>query len=153
MSKSNYSDEVELGIVAAKHEIIPNLWLGSHPSSIHDMKYVFALNGRPTYHVAIGQMVVCQPFDDAEYMPKIEMIHTLAKMVLDCIKKGPTLVHCTAGINRSALIVALALIYQGKKPLDAIALIRSTRSEICLSNKTFERWLLDKAEIESWMKK
>lgn len=123
-------------------EIIPNLFLGNHPKHITRFKYVFAMNSCPTYHVGIGQMVVCRPINDAPYIPDESVLHETAKMVLDCVEKGTTLVHCTAGINRSSLIVALALIHKGMKPADAISLIREKRSEICLSNQTFESWLL-----------
>lgn len=124
------------------HEIVPNLFLGSQPSSIDKFKYVFAMNGRPTYWIPVGKMVFCRPFHDCELVPDVEMLHDTAEMVLECSKKGPTLVHCMAGINRSSLIVGLALVKSGMAPKDAIALIREKRSKMCLSNETFAAWLL-----------
>lgn len=126
-----------------------NLFLGSLPASIMTFKFVFAMNGRPTYHVPIGTMVVCRPFDDAPYIPNEEMLHDTAQMILKYSKQGPTLVHCAAGINRSAMVLALALIHDGMKPEDAIALIRTKRSKLCLSNETFEQWLLNLKELPS----
>jgi protein-tyrosine phosphatase len=52
------------------------------------------------------------------------------------------LVHCQAGLNRSSLIVAKALILDGRSPKDSIDLIREKRSPACLCNKAFEEWLL-----------
>jgi protein-tyrosine phosphatase len=59
-----------------------------------------------------------------------------------CRRRGPTLVHCTAGVNRSALIVAAALIQEGMDAAPAIALLRAKRGPDVLFNQNFERWLL-----------
>jgi hypothetical protein len=141
-------DDWDFELIEEYNEIIPNLFLGSHPSDINKFDYVFALNGRPTYYIALGKMVICRPFNDVDClpMPNEEMLHELADLVLKCITKGPTLVHCAAGINRSSLVLGLALIHQGMKPADAVALIREKRSKMCLSNKTFENWLLNQPE-------
>jgi protein-tyrosine phosphatase len=58
-----------------------------------------------------------------------------------CRAAGPTLVHCQAGLNRSSLVIARALILSGMPSVAAIALIREKRSPACLSNPSFERWL------------
>lgn len=129
------------------NRIRENLFLGGHPNSVMTFKYVFAMNGRPTYHVPIGTMVICRPFDDAPYMPPEEMLHDIAQMILKYSRQGPTLVHCAAGINRSALVLALALVHDGMTPEDAIKLIREKRSDLCLSNKTFEQWLLNLKDL------
>jgi protein-tyrosine phosphatase len=50
-------------------------------------------------------------------------------------------VHCQAGLNRSSLVIARALILSGMPSVAAIALIREKRSPACLSNPSFERWL------------
>jgi len=57
-------------------------------------------------------------------------------------KHGVTLVHCQAGINRSGLVTALALVEEGMKAVDAIALLRAKRSPAVLCNRAFEQWLL-----------
>lgn len=66
----------------------------------------------------------------------------LAQWVNSCAKDGPTLVHCQAGLNRSALVVARALMFQGLSAPEAISLLRSTRDEAVLCNSSFEEWLL-----------
>jgi len=79
---------------------------------------------------------------DAAEMPNLIQIHALADYVAAVSKIAPTLVHCQAGLNRSGLIVCLALMKDGMNAADAISLLRSQRSEVCLSNGTFEKFLL-----------
>jgi len=72
-------------------------------------------------------------------------VNRLARWVNQCRRTGPVLVHCQAGLNRSALIVAKALWYKkfgcGEKIL---AHLRCTRSPAVLCNKAFE------TEVLSW---
>jgi protein-tyrosine phosphatase len=119
-----------------------NLWWGSQPTEIWDYKYVFALNGMPKYFVENGQEVVIRPFNDGA-VPDEEMLHDLAQRVLKATRKGKTLVHCQAGINRSSLIVALALVHDGMAPKDAIAHLKKQRGTMVLSNPHFVEWLLE----------
>lgn len=70
-----------------------------------------------------------------------EIVHAIANWVSSCIFDGPTLVHCQAGLNRSSLVAALVLIQRGRTVDEAISLIRAKRSDACLSNEAFERWL------------
>lgn len=51
---------------------------------------------------------------------------------------GPTLVHCQAGLNRSGLVTALALILDGMTPGEAIALLREKRCAAVLCNAAFD---------------
>lgn len=119
-----------------------NLWLGAEPKDIREFKYVFALNGRPNYHIELGQMVVVRPFDDISVMPSESMLDWVSDLVLKASSQGPTLVHCQAGLNRSALVLALTLIKRGMVAYDAIALLREKRGNEVLFNKTFANWLL-----------
>lgn len=123
-------------------QLTDNLWLSGQPKDIQKYKYVFAFNGRPAYYISNGQQVVVRPFDDSDYLPDVSMLHEMADLASSCVKKGPTLLHCTAGMNRSALIAALVLIKDGMSPSDAIEMIREKRFVECLSNKTFHDWLL-----------
>jgi len=79
---------------------------------------------------------------DAAAMPNLIQLHALADYVAAVSKIAPTLVHCQAGLNRSGLIVCLALMKDGMTANEAINLLRSQRSEVCLSNATFEKYLL-----------
>ncbi len=51
------------------------------------------------------------------------------------------LVHCTAGLNRSGLIVALALMANGLTADQAIDLIRERRDQWALCNESFVEFL------------
>jgi protein-tyrosine phosphatase len=51
------------------------------------------------------------------------------------------LVHCQAGLNRSGVVVARALMADGMSAVEAVSLIRERRSPACLCNPAFERWL------------
>jgi hypothetical protein len=63
-----------------------------------------------------------------------------------CIADGPTLIHCQAGLNRSALVAGKVLVADGMTGEDAVALIRDKRSPACLCNPAFEAALLDNDE-------
>ena len=54
----------------------------------------------------------------------------------------PVLVHCQAGLNRSSLVAARALMFEGRPAVDAIAVVRKRRSPACLCNQAFEEYLL-----------
>jgi protein-tyrosine phosphatase len=59
-------------------------------------------------------------------------------------KRGKkVLIRCQAGWNRSGLITALVLIRDGMDARKAIDLIRSTRSDQALCNKSFEKFLIE----------
>jgi hypothetical protein len=83
-------------------------------------------------------------YDSADE-PDVEQIEELAAWVISRRGEGQTgrvLVHCQAGLNRSALVAARALmVAKGMTADDAIGLIREKRSPTCLCNPTFERFL------------
>jgi protein-tyrosine phosphatase len=74
-----------------------------------------------------------------------DQVDTIAAWINECRATGPVLVHCQAGLNRSSLVAARALVLEGMQPAEAIALIRAKRSSACLCNPAFERWLLANA--------
>lgn len=71
----------------------------------------------------------------------VEQVDALANWINVCVKDGPTLVHCQAGLNRSGLIAGRALMLQGKTADEAIKLLRETRSPAVLCNPAFEAHL------------
>ena|ERR1700688_1921617 len=81
---------------------------------------------------------------DSGDLPDNQQLYSIARWVNICRKTGPTLVHCQAGLNRSGLVTALALILEGMEPADAIAKLRQSRCNAVLCNKAFERWLLQR---------
>lgn len=80
-------------------------------------------------------------YDTADGEPDRGLLVGIASWVNTVRALGPTLVHCQAGLNRSALVAGLALILDGTPAADAIALLREKRSPAVLCNATFERWL------------
>jgi hypothetical protein len=80
---------------------------------------------------------------DASDVPDADLLSAIADDVNRYRAEGKTLVHCQAGLNRSNLITALALIRSGMAPADAIALLREKRSPVVLCNAAFESWLLE----------
>jgi len=57
------------------------------------------------------------------------------------------LIRCQAGVNRSGLVTALVLMIAGYTASNAVALVRSQRSQFVLSNSNFEKWLLTEAHM------
>jgi protein-tyrosine phosphatase len=88
-----------------------------------------------------GALIV-RLFDRGE-IPDRDLLVGIATWVNVVRKLGPTLVHCQAGLNRSGLVAALALVLSGVKPADAIALLREKRCAAVLCNAAFESWLLE----------
>lgn len=84
---------------------------------------------------------------DSNDGPIRDNIVELATLVNECRAQGNTLVHCQAGLNRSGLVAAIALVLsgveQGISPHRAINILRESRSPAVLCNKTFESWVLD----------
>lgn len=70
-----------------------------------------------------------------------ELINGIAVWVAAAMDDGEVLVHCQAGLNRSSLVAARALMFRGLTADQAIDLIREVRSPACLCNPAFESWL------------
>jgi hypothetical protein len=67
-----------------------------------------------------------------------ERIHELADRVVEAAEAGKrVLVRCQAGMNRSGLVTALALVKMGWEPDDAMDHMRSQRSPYVLFNESF----------------
>lgn len=68
----------------------------------------------------------------------VEHVQALAYHVATAVAENrKTLVRCQAGINRSSLVAALAMVHLGWEPQEAIAQIRATRSPDALCNLGF----------------
>lgn len=82
-------------------------------------------------------------YDDIEQ--GFDQINDLADMVNSARKEGVVFVHCQAGLNRSSLVVAVALIRNGDvaNGQEAIDLLRSKRDPAVLCNPAFEKWVRD----------
>lgn len=122
-----------------------NLWSGGTPADVGEapayFDYILNLYPWEAYHTSPRTRVKKVELYDAGEIPDVSLLYELAGWVNDKRALGPTLVHCQAGINRSSLVVSLALILGGRVPDEAIAFIRKQRSSACLSNEYFENWL------------
>jgi Cyclin-dependent kinase inhibitor 3 (CDKN3) len=138
----------------APTEIIPNLWMGGYPlgkdgfgnydPSYEGFDLVIDLDEEaPDLADFGGIMHLHWPIDDGYLMPDTATATALGELAATAVRHElKTLIHCYAGLNRSGLITALALIALGHEPRAAIALIRERRSAHALFNRTFARWLL-----------
>lgn len=67
----------------------------------------------------------------------------------DWVNGKKILIRCQAGLNRSGLVMGLVLIREGYTAEEALHLMRSNRSQWCVCNKSFERYLLN-VDPEIW---
>lgn len=81
------------------------------------------------------------PIMDGE-MPDLDRLHGVAKMCAELIKRGDrVLSHCGMGLNRSALMAALILMYGGMSNTEAVERCQ-TRRPGALYNTIFRNYLL-----------
>ena len=128
--------------------IVDNLYQGGCTTGLvlpPEIKHVFSLYPWERYevHHNIKTEAYFYFYDDMSKMSEqtIELVEAISDMVAATHQEG-VLIHCQAGLNRSSLIMGRSLmkIY----PMDAdeaIAIIRSERSEACLCNTEFEKYL------------
>jgi protein-tyrosine phosphatase len=125
-------------------EIVPDLWVGGCedglilPGFIENLISVYPWEAYTVNHELESSLAV-RMYDSIDQA--FHQVDAVAMWVNACRAAGPTLVHCQAGLNRSSLVIARALILSGMPSAAAIALIREKRSSACLSNPSFERWL------------
>jgi protein-tyrosine phosphatase len=81
------------------------------------------------------------PIQDGE-MPDLDRLHAVAKMAATLIKRGDrVLSHCGLGLNRSALMAALILMYNGMPGDEAVTRIQARRPG-ALYNDVFRDYLV-----------
>lgn len=120
-----------------------NLWQGGclHGVRLPDQfRYVVSLY--PWEKYALGpntEREEIRMYDSLDQ--SFDQVDEIAQSVVGLTDLGPTLVHCQAGLNRSGLVAARALIYMGNSPAAAIGKLRAARSPIVLCNEAFENWL------------
>lgn len=136
-------------------EVLHNLWLGGihcqytgapdgncYPEDVFDL--VIDLTGNPDFRPNPGVEFVEYPFPDAPldalHHAELEDLARLARTASQ--ERGrKTLVRCQAGMNRSALVVGLAMIQLGWPSGVAIEWMRSVRSPFVLFNPSFREYL------------
>jgi predicted protein tyrosine phosphatase len=122
----------------AADEILPGLWLGNIVASqsaefLKEKKIQSVFNC--TKNIPFHESVRTQyrlPVDDNL---QEEEIRNMELWSFDAVytlrmehKRGPVLVHCHAGMQRSACVVAMYLVAQGMKVEEAIEFIQKKRS-------------------------
>lgn len=133
-------------IVPYMSHIKDNLWMGGSDSSLVLPDYIehlvslYVWGGYRINHKLKSHLEV-KMHDNNEGPNRTELVK-LARHINKCRKDGPTLVHCQAGLNRSGLATALALMLGDKMSArDAVLLLREKRSPAVLCNTTFYTWL------------
>ncbi len=128
-------------------EIEPGLFLGGCIDGLRlpsQIRYVVSLYPWESYRGHDDVLAVLSiRLYDAEIDDSL-LVET-ARLVNAFRAQGPTLVHCQAGLNRSSLVLALALMLDGYSADAAIAYLRARRSPAVLCNPHFEEWLLSAA--------
>lgn len=125
-------------------QIADNLWQGGCkdglilPTHINFVVSLYPWERYTINHKVRGEQYI-RMYDDPNQAT--DQIEDIARQVNIWRKKGNVLVHCQAGLNRSSLVVAKALMLDGMTAEDAINLIRDKRSSACLCNAGFERYL------------
>ena len=120
-------------------EILPGIWLGSYKAasseqwlSDHRIKCIFNCTKDIAFHPSLPKKYRI-PVDDnlkEEEIRNLELwSYEIVYKLLKEYKAGqPILVHCAAGMQRSAASMAMFLIVlKNMKPSEAIAYIRSKR--------------------------
>ena len=125
-------------------QIDGNLWQGGCENGLilpDFIQHVVSLYPWETYKVKHDLKSHLSVFMYDSREQGFEQVDSVARWVNEKCEDGPTLVHCQAGLNRSSLVAARALMLRGSSAQDAIAKIREQRSPACLCNRSFEAWL------------
>jgi protein-tyrosine phosphatase len=132
-------------------KVAPRLYVGSKPiPGPHEGIHVIVLAAKehqPPAGLFPGSAVIHAPFDDDPRRPllpdEIATVFEAVHRVVMHLRAGRrVLCTCAMGLNRSALIAALAMHETFGLPADTILHdIRRARSELALSNRHFERLL------------
>ena len=126
-------------------EIEPNLWQGGCrdglvlPSFITDVVSLYPWERYIVRH-ELRSFLEVRMYDHAAKPVKAE-VEMIADWINERRASGVVLVHCQAGLNRSGLVAATALIRSGHEPKAAIELLKSSRSSAVLCNPTFHEWV------------
>lgn len=127
-------------------EIVPGLWQGGCRNDLmlpEEIKNVLSLYPWESYswNHELDSLISVRMHDLLDQA--FDQVDVLASWVNVCRAQAPTLVHCQAGLNRSGLVVARALMLGPERcsGTAAVDLVRGRRSQAVLCNEAFEGWL------------
>lgn len=125
-------------------EVAENLWQGGCMTGLvlpKTIEHLVSLYPWESYTVKhnLDSILIMRMFDSLEQ--GTEQVDSIARWINERRKDGVVLVHCQAGLNRSSLVVARALMLEGMSAGDAIETLRSKRSPAVLCNPAFEEYL------------
>jgi hypothetical protein len=141
------------------HEIVPRLWLGNKQAASdgdwlreHGIGVVFNCTKDWPYHPDIPRKYRVPVHDNLEPVEIQNMLdwapEIMAKLVAEYNRGEVLLVHCHAGMQRSAAVVAMFLITKyGLTADEAMARIRQIRPIAFFPGANFER------SIRGWEQK
>lgn len=134
-----------------RHEVVPGLWQGDwpYPSDLTPFDVLVSMTAEgvpPTPSVRPGFQHIVAGIHDAE-MDQPDLVRDTAQEVARLHARGHTvLVHCAQGLNRSGVVVARALMFEGWSAKGAIGAVREARGPWALCNHHFVDWLYAEAE-------
>lgn len=130
------------------NQVQGNLWQGGCVDGVNlqgAFKHIISLYPWERYNPGkdLDSFTEVRLYDSAQHPMDVDQLYKLADWVNVCRRKGRTLVHCQAGLNRSGLLTGLALVRSGMDPQEAIDLLRKTRgTSQVLCNHKFRSFLL-----------
>jgi rhodanese-related sulfurtransferase len=134
------------------HEILPGLWLGNREAALsedwlskHGVQTVFNCTKNIPFHGSVTRRYRV-PVDDNLQPVEIDNLlawapETQLKLLREWRRGQPVLVHCHAGMQRSAAVVAMFLMTLGKAKTaeEAIATVKRIRPIAFTPGANFER--------------
>ena len=133
--------------------VIPGLYQGDFPAGTVDWSRFddvvsLTIEDVPGVRLQVGGLRMHVPIWDDEMVDPTG-VRTAARTVAERVTAGKrVLVHCSAGLNRSGVVSARALMFMGVPVAEAIAKVRSARGPYALSNPDFVAWLHEEAAAD-----
>jgi len=130
--------------------VIPGLFQGDFPAGTVDWSRFddvvsLTIEDVPGVRLQVGGLRMHVPIWDDEMVDPTG-VRAAALTVAERVTAGKrVLVHCSAGLNRSGVVSARALMFMGTPVGEAIAKVRSARGPYALSNRDFVAWLHEEA--------
>lgn len=145
LARGHYPSEAYFKLPLVTHAE-DNLWVGGCINGVglpHDFDVVVSLDAHENYELGPSTVRVVLPMTDTEQVDRATVLRAV-EFAAGALERGSkTLIHSVAGLNRSILVAALALVSLGRRtPRQAVGLLRERRSPVALCNQAFEDFLL-----------